>query len=350
MPTPTAIDLSNQFRAKLATQEAEAAERMGRIYARIYRAALDEIAGISDYIATLDELPTTAQLARLGRVQRILRQIETQAARFGVTVENEVANIRALSLQQGADDAIALMEASLPPLPGTLGKELAGSFSRLPVDAIEQAAGLFDDQSPLAVKLQDTYGEYVRQQVESKLLDGIALGKNPRTIAMLLERNLQEALGSGLKSALTTIRTAQIKSYQLANHATYAANNNIVPEWRWWAKLDNRTCLSCLNQHGTLHPYTETLADHHGGRCAPIPETISYKALGINLPDPRPKLVSGKEWFDSQPEKTQLAMMGPGKLEAYRAGKFQFEDLSRPYQDEVYGELLREATLKELVR
>ena len=349
MPTPTAIDLSQQFRQRLAKQEADAAERIGRIYARIYRAALDEINGLADYIAALDEIDRKA-LTDLGRLQRLLRQIEEQASRFGVTVESEVANIRAVSLQQGADDAIALIEASLPPLPQPLIREIAGSFSRLPVDAIEQAAGLFDNQSPLAVKLQDSYGQFVREQVEVHLLDGIALGKNPRTIAAILQRNLQDALGTGLRSALTTIRTAQIKSYQLANHATYADNGNIVPQWRWWAKLDDRTCLSCLNQHGTLHPITEVLNDHHNGRCAPIPETISYKALGINLPDPRPEVISGEEWFDQQPHKTQLAMMGPGKLEAYNAGKFRFEDLSRPYQDEVYGELLREATLKELVR
>ena len=84
--------------------------------------------------------------------------------------------------------------------------------------------------------------------------------------------------------------------------------------------------------------------------CAPIPKAISYASLGLTgFPDP-PPIQTGEAWFREQPETTQLAMMGPGKLEAWQAGKFEFVELSTAYQDEVYGELLRETTLKELAK
>jgi hypothetical protein len=92
------------------------------------------------------------------------------------------------------------------------------------------------------------------------------------------------------------------------------------------------------------------MQDHHSGRCSPIPRTISYKALGINLPDPVGTIPTGETWFNAQPASVQKAMMGPGKYEAWKAGQFKFPELSTPYTDEVYGELFREATLKELVK
>ena len=232
-----------------------------------------------------------------------------------------------------------------------LPKQIVGSFSRLHSDAIEAAAGLLGEDSPLTAKLDTMFGQAVSQQVGDHIVDGIAAGMGPRRIARLLDKNITGGLGTGLGWAMSTVRTAQVKSYQIANHATYAANKDIVPEWIWWAELgSDRTCMSCVAQHGTVHPYTEVLNDHHQGRCAPIPKTITYKDLGLDVPEFVEPVQTGEDWFNAQPEATQRQLMGPGKYDAYKGGKFGFKDLSRPYSDPVYGELLGEAPLKELVK
>jgi hypothetical protein len=41
-------------------------------------------------------------------------------------------------------------------------------------------------------------------------------------------------------------------------------------------------------------------------------------------------------------------MMGPRKLEAWQKGEFDFRDLSQTYDDEAYGSLLKETSLKAL--
>jgi hypothetical protein len=41
--------------------------------------------------------------------------------------------------------------------------------------------------------------------------------------------------------------------------------------------------------------------------------------------------------------------MGPGMYEAWQAGEFDFKDLSRKYGDPIYGDMLRQASLKDLV-
>ena len=345
MPRPNAIEASLRFRRQLAQQEATSAERMGNIWLGILRRLTPQFEALADDVAAMEK-PTKGRLTRLARFQRIMRQIAEQATRFGATVTTEVELIQNAAIQAGLDNALRLMELSLPPLPNATSRQLVASFTRLPAEAVISAAGLLGDDSPLADRLQQAYGQFAAKQFEEHLLDGIAAGQNPRRIASLLRRNVQAAGGTVLKSALTSIRTAQIKSYQIANHSQYAANPEIVPQWVWVSALQpGRTCMSCVNMHGTVHPYTETLNDHHNGLCSPVPKTITYAQLGINVAEPVPEIESGESWFERQPAARQREMMGPGKYDAYKANKFEFRELSLPYEDDVYGELLRERPL-----
>jgi hypothetical protein len=83
--------------------------------------------------------------------------------------------------------------------------------------------------------------------------------------------------------------------------------------------------------------------------CAPIPKAISYADLGLDVPEqPLPKVEKGEDWFKRQPERVQREMMKPQRYEAWKKKEFDFRDLSQKYDDEVYGELLRETSLKAL--
>lgn len=121
--------------------------------------------------------------------------------------------------------------------------------------------------------------------------------------------------------------------------------------------------------HGTVHPLSETLNDHHLGRCSALPQLLSWDELGISgmpggpkydqdaawfkslTPEDQAKLLAktGEEWFNGLTKAQQLELMGPGKYAAWQDGKFNFKDLSKPYNDKVYGLMTREATLKELL-
>lgn len=351
MPRPNAIQAAQRFRGQLSAQEADSTLRMGRIYNRIHTNLKDDAQRLADEIAAMGDKVSKAKILKLARTQSLLNQVADQAGRFGSTITDEVSNIQSIALQQGIDDAMKLMELSLPDLPPELRKQLIGSFTRLHSDAIEAAAGLLGEDSPLTAKLDKMFGEAVATQVGDHIVDGIAAGMGPRRIARLLDKNITGGLGTGLGWAMGTVRTAQVKSYQIANHATYAANSDIVPEWVWWAELgSDRTCMSCVAQHGSLHPYTEVLNDHHRGRCAPIPKTITYKQLGLDIPETVQPIETGQQWFNGQPESVQRKLMGPGKFEAWQGNKFAFEDLSKKYDDPVYGELLQETPLKELTK
>lgn len=349
MPRPTAIDAANRFRQQLEAQEIASFQRMATIYAAIFRSVQDDVHALAEEIANID-VPDREKVINLARLGRILDQIEIQVTRFGGTVASEITLAQRLSIEAAVTNAIELIELSLPPdLPDSVLQAIRGSFVVLPADAIEAAAGLLDDDSPLVTALEKNYGAAVREKVEQQFLSGIAEGMNPRRIAILLDRNFVNALGNGLTWAMTTVRTAQIKSYQLANHAMYQANPDLVPAWIWHAQLDSRTCMSCINQHGSEHPITETLNDHHNGRCAAIPKTITYADLGLNIPERRQPIIRGETWFKEQPRATQLEMMGGAMFRAWKDGQVPFSDLSQSYDDDVYGELLRQASLKDIL-
>jgi len=349
MPRPTAIEAALQFRQQLNSLEMASFRRMSRIYARLMLSVSDEVEKLAAEIADMEE-PKRADILKLARMRRILRQVEIQAAGFVSIIENEVVFAQEDGIQLATQSALRLIEASLPPdMPDALKAQVIQSFTALDSDVIVNVAGLIGDDSPLRTKIESDFGEGVAGQVEQHLLDGIVRGQNPQVIARRLASNLETSMGSGLRWAMSTVRTAQIKSYQLANHATYQANSHIVPAWIWHSALDDRTCLSCISQHGTEHPITERLNDHHNGRCAPLPKAITYADLGLNVKERPVETVQGEQWFRQQPTATRRAMMGPAMYEAYKKGEFAFEDLSQPYDDEVYGELLRQASLKDLL-
>jgi hypothetical protein len=58
---------------------------------------------------------------------------------------------------------------------------------------------------------------------------------------------------------------------------------------------------------------------------------------------------SGEDYFKKLPDAEQLAWMGPSKYAAWRAGKIGFGDFPTRYQDDIYGEMTVEASLKNIL-
>lgn len=349
MPFPDAIALAVQFRKQLASQESAAIERMARVYSRLIRSLQNDIQILANEIAEMDEL-SLPKVKKLARMQQILTEVQDIGQTFGATIQSETQVVISQSIDQGIQDAIRMIDASLPPLPDPVRVEIIGSLARVPVDAVETIVGLGIDDGALKNRLLKTLGDELADQVGDHILDGIVRGMNPQTIARSVIKNFGDRMGQPLAWATNTVRTAQIKSYQIANHSQFLENNRLTPEWIWFAHRDDTTCLSCIANHGKSFPVTEILNDHHQGRCVPVPKPISYSVLGVNLPDPDYNIETGPEWFQKQPRKTQLKMMGPGKYELWKMGKIQsFDEFIDTYDDDIYGTLIREKSLKQLV-
>jgi SPP1 gp7 family putative phage head morphogenesis protein len=168
------------------------------------------------------------------------------------------------------------------------------------------------------------------------ILEGVRLGRNPRVIADAVRK----MFGRGLADALRFVRTAQLWAYREANRASMVANQDVLEGWVWSAAFDERTCMSCVVMHGTIHPVDEALNDHHNGRCVAIPLVIGF---------PNPVEQTGLQWFEQQSEATQRALMGPGKYDAWRSGSIRLDQLTEERRDDVYGLMRVEPSLKSLL-
>lgn len=214
-------------------------------------------------------------------------------------------------------------------------KSLTGrTFDGLEQGVMPKLLDYLKSDGPLYVRLKQLTGATVERVIQT-ITDGVSSGFNPRKIAGMI----QDDFGGGLTDALRNTRTVQLYSYRDSSRANYMASDGLVTGWVWYAELDADVCMSCVAQHGSIHPLDETLDDHYNGRCAALPY---IEGLTGDIP-------SGQDWFDGLDEKTQKAMMGNAKHEHYKNDSFQFSELSIQKVNDVYGTMRTEASLKDLM-
>ena len=159
-----------------------------------------------------------------------------------------------------------------------------------------------------------------------ELVRAVAVGDNPRDAARLMVDRVHGQFAGGLPRALVISCTETIDAYRQGAQIAQDANRDLLVGWQWLCDLTPRTCLSCLAQHGSEHPLDEPgPLDHQRGRCARVPVTKSWAALGfhgVTEPPPSLKAGDGVRWLRSQPEQVQRDLMGPARYEAWTAGQY----------------------------
>lgn len=143
-----------------------------------------------------------------------------------------------------------------------------------------------------------------------------------------------------IAQANNLMRTLHLQSYRSAAAVFQQANASILRRQIRIAALDDRTCMSCIALHGTEMPIGARVDDHHMGRCTSIVEVVG---------GPRHDIQSGEDWFNSLDEERQRRIAGPANHAALKAGVISLRDFSKNYSDPVFGEMIREASLKDLL-
>lgn len=320
-------DLAAQFRRSLLMQERASALRMLEAYTVIYGRLRTDLDGLLDSLSAARAAGQDISPAWLYQEQRfrlLLDRTEREMRGFAEFAGREIATIQGAAVDQAIDHAEQLILAGFGPAPqAALTQVSATLLTRLNRGAVQELVGFLSDGSPLSTLL-DRYGTEARQAVERALITGVGTGLSPRETARLFRK----AASTTLNDALRVSRTETMRAYREASHRSYEANADIMEGWVWHANLgDPHTCLSCVAMHGTVHRLTERLDDHPNGRCVPVVRTKSWEALGFEgIPDRRPAIVSGVDWFARQTPEFQLAAMGPAKYAAYREGQVSLQD------------------------
>jgi len=331
------IDLAKRQKASVQRRSDASLKRIVGTYTTLVKGLQDKIDALMLEVEASEDI-TPGQAVKLVRYNELLTQAEAQLQRYTAWLQVELAQVQGTEIAQAGSDAQALMRTASstvpgvdPGTPGTAGVD--AMFNRLPVESIERIVDYTAPGSPLDQRLQ-MLAPGVSERVGEAFVQGLAMGRNPRVIA----RQITDAFGIGLTESMKLSRTLQIWTYRETTRANYAVNADVLDGWYWMSALEpDRTCMSCVNMHGTFHTHDEVLNDHYNGLCTMLPAIKGREN----------RLGTGEDWFNDQPESVQRTMLR-NKYEAWAAGDIKISQMTTTHSDDIFGAMRTEASLKRI--
>lgn len=306
------------FKRAVLAHDDDQMRRFARAYLDVELHLTQSIATLSEQLARLaaegKDVPYW-KLARLERFQRLQEQMIEELARFNGWALSQINEAQLRLGVLGMEHAISAMETMNPGISAWLDRSNLGAFRAM--------VGLAGDGSPLADLLAKS-GTAVRRAMLRELQRSIALGRSPRATAAAVHK----ATNIGLQRALTIARTEQLRVYREATMETYRTMG--VQRYEIICALDDRVCAGCLATAGDIVYQMYDFEAHVNCRCSLVP---IVDVPGIEMP----RMESSRSWFDRQDEMTQLKIMGPGRLAAYRDGTAAWSDLATHTHDPIWG-------------
>lgn len=299
---------------------------------------------------------------------------------YQVLADPVIQDIQAILNQRSVDDALNRLEAELQRL-SDAGKRLEADNKVLlaTVAIIEQAiqqlivpvenvsGDLVSTAKGAATLIQPlwvtTYDETdypfddpdYDESVDPAFLDGIKeLG--PMVAAILLQQ-VAYSRSRGLSTAATMqrlrriarqlplasiqrhMRTLYLSSYREAVVEWSKSNKQYIAYRIRVAQLDNRTCIPCIDLHGTKLGPDEGVYDHWFGRCDSIPVMKGTDVF----------IEPGESWLKRQPIEAQQEIMGKANYAAWADGAVSLSDFTDHYESELYGRMPVQASLVSIL-
>jgi hypothetical protein len=207
--------------------------------------------------------------------------------------------------------------------------------------------------SPLDALFQQ-FGQLEAQTLLQEFLSALYAGVNPRQIASELSNTIDQ-LSYG--RAETIMRTESLGAWNDAALENYRANSDIIGSWMWVCMPGAGTCVSCLEEDGTIYSLDEELSDHPNGRCCKGPVTSDYGDIlsqyGIDAsgedfgPGPWDDRMSGEEWLLTQDAEVQRQAFGSNAAyNAWRTGDAKLADFVGVRHDAVWGDSIYQQSLR----
>lgn len=314
--------LLRELRGEIDRRDAEILGNLARQYDRM---VFKPLRGDIDALTKLLEASKGSLIIQdTTEYKRLVEEAGAYLKKWQVYLDATVTNTAQNAIPLGQDAAEQLVRAA----------GLKGTFNTINPAAIEKLLDYLQDGSALYKRINSIAKAYT-PEIADAIVQGVSIGKNPKAIADLLTKEF----GMPLTDSLRTTRTVQIWSYRESSRAAYLANSDVVSGWIWYADLSSECCSACWAMHGSFHTNDETLDDHYNGRCTAIPLVVGAEN----------EITSGEDEFNNLSEDEQRAIMGDAKYEAWSEGKFEFSAMSNQHDDEVYGSMRTETSVKDLL-
>ncbi len=328
-PEPLVVQRMREFKALLLAREQSQMQEMAKRWLGVEQALEAQITALAEQAAAQaaeGKALTEAQLFRMERYRSLLSQTTQQFNQYANYADAEITRQQAALARMGIDHSEQAIQLSY-----WEGGRMGVYFDRLPVEAVETMIGLAGNGAPIGELLklrmvQDDAGNPmpgVWDRLTRHLIEGTALGRNPRETARLMRNDLT----GGLQKALVIARSEQLRVYRMAAVEAYR-ESGVVTGMKRLSAHDGRVCAGCLADDGRLYGLNEAITDHPNGRCTGVPVV---KGL------PQANWTAGEDWFKRQDEATQMAILGRDYFDAWRGGAFAFGDLTTHTRDATWG-------------
>lgn len=284
----------------------------------------------------LDELE--AEIARLAAEESTLDADNAVLVAFRTDLDTWLRRIAALidanapAIQRTGIDAGAAIARQLA-LPGVSDQQVSQIGWTTPSgDQIEEAIDY-----TAGTKWQDALKMF-EEGVAAIILAAIARDMADDAAGMVATlRSLIDSVPRFKADSL--MRTLQLESDRAATAMVGLANADLIEVQIRVAVLDASTCLACIALHGTEVPLDGEIEEHDNGRCRGV-----FVIKGRNY-----LIQPGQDYFDNLSDSQKANLMGYANYQAYQAGKVNLQDFVHRYTDPLYGDMLRQASLKGLL-
>lgn len=344
-PSPIQRELINtliRFRKETGKRDAATIKQLADAYAKIFHRLSGELELELRRIFDKPESLVTRAYIR-NRLENLTGSVESELQKYQAVLASTIDTGADAALLQGSKHAVELMRLA------TLGrKAITGiNFGALNPAQVNTMIAFLSPTSPLFSRIEQI-AKFHAPVIRDRLTEAIALGFNPYKTAGNIEpflsaiaKEFKIDMARPFADAVRMARTSQLYSYREATRANYQANSDVITGWQWMAETsDPNTCVSCLAMHGTIHDLDEVLDDHYHGKCAMLPIALGQAPLSES---------AGLDFFNELSEQEQQARMGSGAFEAYKAGKFDFSQLTHQVDDDTYGTMRTTTPLKDLI-
>lgn len=331
-----------QYRKALLARERTASARLVREYGKIWRRIDREIQDLAGRYYRALQAGTasgTDWVYQFGRLRELRRQALDELVRFARYAENEINASQLAAAERALNESEQLLRVGIGEIPPGVSLR----FNKLPRSAVRSMVGTMQANSVLVERLTQIAGEGA-QAVQDGLVQGLALGQNPRVIA----RAIRDDLGAGLSKAMTWARTETLRAYRSATLATYRENDDMVKGWMWRSARNERTCAMCWAMDGTLLELEEDLDDHPNGRCFAVPVMKTWREMGFDIDETVKPKETGLEAFEKLSNAEKAKVLGRSKMAAYQDGRFTLNDLVGRRLDPRWGSMRYERSLREI--
>lgn len=322
------LKVSRELRKAVTAAADQETRALTRAWARAWDgiAAEFQAAALEVATAAADGTPATiGQVRRLARARNAVTAAERSIGKLlevqGRRIPDALAEVVDITARLNARG----IATQMPRTEGTTA-QLAVRFDLVHADALE---AIVKRSTQRIASLGRPLSKAANEAMLRSLVRAVPRGQSPRVAARQMVNAVEGKFNGGLTRALGIARTEIIDAYRHGAMAQQLANTDVLAGWVWQAQLDSRTCPSCIAMHGTEHELTEFGPDdHQQGRCARMPLVKPWSELGFGMREGPRSIESGPDWFAQQSEERQLAIMGPGRLDALRSGQAQWSDIS----------------------